>query len=255
MDKINVLDHGFVVLRNIAGPTRRTVDVLSTTYPGSRGGEVHVKSRTFDADDVDPAQCARMSFEQMDTDRTYEQDMKLNEYLLVNEHTSPFEMIQVWVEVKVPIFVDRQMVRHRTWRRNESSGRYITLPAEWYVPEVVGGKAANRKQGQEDNLPTGVQTEFRVDLDESCRRDYERYLKHLDYGVAPEHARMLLHLNHYVHWIGNVDLANLFKFLRLRTHSHAQVEARAYAEAIVELLQPHLPGLMGLFDAHYRRPE
>jgi thymidylate synthase (FAD) len=248
--RMGVLDHGFVILRNIAGPTRRDEICTVVDKPGGR-----VMVRHFDADDVDPAQAARLSFEQMDSVRTYEQDMKLNEYLLVNEHTSPFEMVQVWIEVKVPIFVDRQLVRHRTWRRNESSGRYIVLPGEWYVPSVVGGKAPNKKQGQADNLPDEVQQLFKDSLDVACRNDYDRYLQFLEMGVAPEHARMFLHLNHYVHWLGNVDLHNLFHFLRLRAHSHAQIEARAYANAIVELLHPYLPGLMGLFDKHCRRPE
>ncbi|HWV46986.1 MAG TPA: FAD-dependent thymidylate synthase [Nitrospira sp.] len=246
---MKVLDHGFVILRNLAGPTRRMWNGLAADGDYRYSGE----ERNFDADDIDPAQCARMSFEQMDSDRTYEQDMKLNEYLLRNLHTSPFEMIQVWLEVKVPIFVDRQMVRHRTWRRNESSGRYVTLPAEWYIPEVVGGKAANKKQGQEDNLDEWKQMEFRTQLLNHCSRGYAEYLRAMAIGVAPEHARMFLSVNHYVHWIGNVDLANLFKFCALRAHSHAQIEAQKYADAIIQLLRPELPGLMRLFDEVVRR--
>lgn len=253
--EIKVLDHGFVKLRNLAGPTRRAL--TSDQYGYSIGDH----NRMFDADDVDPANAARMSFEGMDSDvvtlrdgttrpRTVEDDYKLNEYLLVNGHTSPFEMIQVWLEVKVPIFVDRQLVRHRTWSRNESSGRYIVLPDQWYIPEVVGGKAPNKKQGQEDNLPLEVQGEFRMHLDMQCRISYSYYEQFMEDGVAPEHARMFLHLNHYVHWLGSVDLHNLFHFLRLRTHSHAQIEAQKYAWAIVDLLRPHLPQLMALFDKH-----
>jgi len=232
---MKVLDHGEVILRNLAGPTRRqrTDDYLD---------------RAFDADDIDPANAARMSFGHIDEDRTYDQDMKLNRYLLTNKHTSPFEMIQIWIEVKVPIFVDRQLVRHRTWRRNESSARYIVLPDKWYIPEIVGGKAPNAKQGQEDNLPQETQDWFKDLLNLQCNSSYGRYLAAIKAGVAPEHARMFLHLNHYVHWIGNVDLANMFHFLSLRAHSHAQVEAQAYANAIIELLRPHLPGLMQLFD-------
>lgn len=233
--RLPVLDHGFVELRNLAGQTRRV-------------------DQQFDVSDIDPAQAARMSFDQMDSDRTYEADMKLNRYLLKNLHTSPFEMISVWVEVKVPIFVDRQLVRHRTWRRNESSGRYIVLPDEWYVPDVVGGKAPNAKQGQEDNLDAVIQANFKRDLDAQCRESYDLYKYYIEEGVAPEHARMFLHLNHYVHWLGNVDLGNMFKFLALRAHSHAQIEAQAYAYAIIELLRPHIPGLMQLFDELVKRP-
>lgn len=257
-----VLDHGFVTLRNLAGPTRRliTADEQLTT-----DGTYYANDfRAFDADDVDPANAARMSFGKMDSDvvtardgstrpRTRQDDIKLAEYLLVNEHTSPFEMVQVWVEVKVPIFIDRQLVRHRTWRRNESSGRYIVLPDEWYIPDTVGGKSPDKKQGQEDNLSADVQNWFKAALNTQCHRSYELYRRALSEGVAPEEARMFLHLNHYVHWLGNVDLHNLFHFLRLRTHSHAQKQARAYAEAIVSLLRPHLPELMALFDKHCRR--
>ena len=257
---VKVLDHGSVILRNLAGPTRRA------GWLDDQGHCPVFHVRPFDADDSDPANAARMSFEGMDSDvvtladgstrpRTVQDDHRLNEYLLVNKHSSPFEMVQVWLEVVVPIFVDRQLVRHRTWRRNESSGRYIVLPERWYIPEIVGGKAPNKKQGQEDNLPQSVQEAFKLTLDAQCRRSYQQYSDFMLQGVAPEHARMFLHLNHYVHWLGNVDLHNLFHFLSLRTHSHAQVEARAYAWAIVDLLRPHLPQLMNLFDKHCRRPE
>lgn len=225
---MKVLDHGFVKLRNIAGPTRRA-------------GEI------FDASDVDVAQAARMSFEQMDSARTYEADLKLARYLMEHHHDSPFEMIQVWVEVKVPIFVDRQLVRHRAWSRNESSGRYITLPEEFYIPEVVRGRADNVKQGSADNLSGITQDYFRKRLREQCEESYQAYLFFLEKGVAPEVARMFLHVNHYVHWLGRVDLRNLFSFLRLRLDKTAQWEARQYAAAILELIRPHLPGLVEMF--------
>lgn len=231
---INVLDHGFVKLRNLAGPTRRP-------------------DQAFDASDIDPAQAARMSFDQMDSERTYEQDMSLSNYLMRNSHSSPFEMVQVWLEVKVPIFVDRQLVRHRTWRRNEASGRYIVLPEEYYIPKTVGGKPTNgAKQGQSDTLDPDTQEWFKSRLSQACMSDYALYRDSMMMGVAPEHARMFLHLNHYVHWLGNVDLGNMFHFLRLRTHEHAQIEARAYAWAIVDLLREPLPGLMSLFDKYCR---
>lgn len=241
-----VLDHGSIILRNLASQTHRHQSLHWVDNEP-------VVTQHFGADDIDPAQAARMSFEQMDTDRTYEQEMKLAKYLWVNGHSSPFEMIQVWLEVKVPIFVDRQFVRHRVWRRNESSGRYIVLPDKWYIPEVVGGKAADKKQGQEDNLDPILQQAFKISLNSACRQDYAAYIHYLERGVAPEHARMFLHLNHYVHWLGNVDLGNLFKFLALRTHNHAQIEAQVYGESIVGLLRPHLPGLMGLFDEVVRK--
>jgi thymidylate synthase (FAD) len=238
--EIKVLDHGFVRLRNLAGPTNRM------------SGDA---DRAFCADDTDVANAARMSFNQTDSNRSYEMEMKLNKYLLENRHMTPFESIEVWLEMKLPIFVARQFVRHRTAALNEVSGRYVTLPEEWYIPEVVGGKAANKKQGQDDNLDFETQFLFKTELQFQCEESYKKYLKFIKMGVAPEHARMFLHVNHYTHWLWKQDLRNLFGFLCLRQHSHAQIEARQYADAIVALLEPHIPGLMALYNDIMRVPE
>jgi thymidylate synthase (FAD) len=241
--RINVLDHGFVILRNLAGPTRR-----------GHGDDPNV-DRMFDADDVDPANAARMSFDQMDSNRTREQDLKLCEYLMKNWHNSPFEMVEAWFEMKLPIFVARQFVRHRTVSINEVSGRYVKLPAEWYIPDVVGGKpVGGAKQGQSDTLDEKTQSDFKLILDNNCRNSYANYEWALQQGVAAEHARMLLHLNHYTHWLWKQDLHNLMHFLRLRDHSHAQVEARKLAQAVDVLLRAQLPNTMALYDK-YRRLE
>lgn len=229
----DVLDHGFVALRNLAGPTRRIF-------------------QDFDADDTDPANSARMSFENMDSGRTREADLKLCNYLMKNKHTTPIEMIECWVEMKMPIFVARQFVRHRTATINEVSGRYITLPAEWYIPDVVGGKASNAKQGQDNNLDEDTQFGFKLRLNQHCSDGYEQYLKAIERGVAPEHARMLLSLNHYTHWLWKQDLHNLLHFLALRDHSHAQIEAQRYAQAIDKMLRKYLPESMEMYDK-YRR--
>ncbi|AND74902.1 thymidylate synthase [Pseudomonas phage NP1] len=230
---LDVLDHGFVALRNMSGPNRRP-------------------DAPFDADDIDPAQSARMSFDQMDSDRTRDADLKLADYLMRNWHTSPFEMVEIWLEMKMPIFVARQFVRHRTATINEVSGRYVQLPAEWYIPEVVGGKAANKKQGQEDNLDKPTQEWFRRVLHSQCELSYDLYQEALERGVAAEHARTLLHLNHYTHWLWKQDLHNMLNFLRLRDHSHAQIEAQRYAQAVDQLLRQYLPNSMALYDK-YRR--
>ncbi len=240
---MDVLDHGFVVLRNMAGPTRRTFTPIDPSVPDGCGQE-----RAFDADDTDVANAARMSFEGSDLERTYEIEMKLTRFLMANKHMTPFESIEVWLEMKLPIFVARQFVRHRTTSLNEVSGRYVTLPAEWYIPEVVGGKAANAKQGQEDNLSIEDQDDFKETLRAHCQGGYIHYLDALNNGVAPEHARMFLSLNHYTHWLWKQDLRNLMHFLSLRQDAHAQIEARAYGNAIVTLLEPHIPGLMGLYQ-------
>lgn len=248
LTEIKVLDHGFVRLRNLAGPTQRR-----NGYEEEDTGMIEF-DHEFDGSDRDAPNAARMSFDQTDSDRTFEQDMKLAEYLIKNRHTSPFEQVQVWLEMKLPIFVARQFVRHRTVRLNEVSGRYVTLPAQWYIPEVVGGKAPNAKQGQEDNLELGDQFAFKRTLDIHCQAGYEHYLEAIQHGVAPEHARMLLSLNHYTHWLWNQDLHNLMHFLSLRDHSHAQVEAQAYAKVIDQLIRQHLPRTMELYDKYRRMP-
>lgn len=232
---LNVLDHGFVVLCNIAGPTRR---------PLAR----------WDASDRDPAQAARMSFDKgLDEERPREQDLKLCDYLMKNWHNTPFEMVEIWLEMKLPIFVARQFVRHRTVSINEVSGRYITLPAEWYIPEVVGGKALSAKQGQEDNLDEKLQDRFRRALDAQAGASYAEYFYWMSQGVAPEHARLFLHLNHYTHWLWKQDFHNMMHFLSLRDHSHAQLEAQVYARAADTLIRTVLPESMALYDKYRKQ--
>lgn len=238
-DTIKCLDFGFVKLLNISGPIHRT-----RTVDGFRA---EVSSR-----DTDPAMCARISFNNFEEVRTEEQDMKLVEYLIAHHHSSPLEMTTIWMEFKLPIFVARQFMRHRMCSYNEVSGRYATLPEEWYIPEVVGGKAESNKQGQEDNLLEVTQKWFKDKLQQQCYCSYQFYKEAIENGIAPEHARLFLHLNHYTHYIMKTDLHNMMHFLSLRLDSHAQIEARQYAEAVYALLKQHLPKSMALFD-EYRR--
>jgi thymidylate synthase (FAD) len=230
---IKVLDHGFIKIRNISGPTRRS-------------------DREFDADDIDPANTARMSFDQMDEGRTREDDLKLADYLIRNWHTSPFEMIEIWVEMKLPIFVARQINRHRTSSLNEVSGRYTVLPNEFYVPDIVRGNGSSNKQGSVDNLDDDLQEGFRNDLKAQCGRSYELYEYWMNQGVAPEVARMFLHLNHYTYFVWKQDLHNMMHLMALRIDRHAQLEAQQYGNALYEALKAHLPESMRLFDK-YRR--
>jgi len=224
----NVLDHGFVKLRNIAGPN----------------GE---------GTDRDPANAARLSFDSEGT-RTEEQDLKLCDYLMKNKHTSPFEMLELWIEMKLPIFVARQFVRHRTTSINEVSGRYVTLPKEWYVPkpEHVGMKPKSVKQGRDEAEITDTTLWFINTLDEDCEQSYKKYLEAIEMKIPAELARCLLHLNHYTHWLWKQDMHNMMHFLSLRAHNHAQFEPQQYAEAIIEMLQEKLPHTMELFEK-YRR--
>jgi thymidylate synthase (FAD) len=242
--RLGVLDHGFVVLRNMAGPTRRA---LVANQPGPC-------ERAFDADDTDVANAARLSFEGQDQARAYDVEMKLTRYLAQHWHMTPFEVIVVWLEMKLPIFVARQLVRQRTQSINEASARYIKLPAEWYIPEIVGGKpTGGAKQGQSDTLDDHTQRQFRQALELQCRQGYDQYTHFLDRGVAPEHARMFLHVNHYTHWLTTMNLRNLLvSFLLLRDDNHAQLEAQHYAQATIKLMEPHLPGLMTIYHEVFK---
>lgn len=235
-----VLDHGSIKLLNLAGPVRRP-------------------AAEFDASDRDPAITARTSFDNMDQERTNEQDMKLLRYLMNNKHWTPVEMIEVWLEMKMPIFVARQFVRHRTACINEVSARYTKLPAEWYIPapENVGMKSKSNKQGRDldrslDDVAIG---RFRADLDEACAIDYEAYEEHLAAGIAPELARSFLHVNHYTHWVYKMDLRNILNFLSLRMHNHAQYEARVFADALFDILKQHLPESMAWLEENMKEPE
>jgi len=231
--ELKVLDHGHVKLQNIAGQTRRL-------------------DRAYDADDVDPARAARFSYNASDKDRTREDDLKLASYLLENKHTTPFEMIEVWFEMKLPIFVARQFVRHRTVSINEVSARYVQLPNEFYIPKVenIGVKSAINKQGRvvgRDAICSEAESYCRL-LREHCNRAYRFYDDSLDHGIPAEIARCALPVNIYTKWLWKQDLHNLMHFLRLRRHQHAQFEAREYADAIHTLLSSVLPETMALFD-------
>jgi len=235
MNKIKVLDHGFIKIRNISGPTRRV-------------------SATFDADDTDPANSARMSFHQMDSGRTREEDIKLAEYLIKNGHTTPIEMIEVWIEMKMPIFVARQFVRHRTASINEVSARYTMLTEEWYIPKLtdVTTKSSSNKQGRSTTQHLESNW-FCAELNRKCAEGYTLYESAIKRGIAPELARLFLHVNHYTHWLWKQDLHNLMHFLSLRQHSHAQWEAQQYANAIHAELSKTLPELMGLYNKYQRK--
>lgn len=253
-----VLDHGFVTLRNLAGPTRRISrgNVDNVFVDGARVTQMLTEDlRFFDADDTDVANAARMSFEGQDMERTYEIEMKLNRYLAKNKHMTPFESIEVWLEMKLPIFVARQFVRHRTATLNELSARYKELPGEFYIPAIqdVVLQTADKKQGGvlvdlDDEEQVLRALRFMGRLRDDCNRSYAHYEESVGDGIALEQSRLHLHVNHYTHWLWKQDLRNLFHFLALRDHSHAQREAQQYARAVIGLLQPHIPGLMALFD-------
>ena len=204
-------------------------------------------------DDAAIVQAARVSYGR-GTRRTSE-DQGLINYLMRHRHTTPFEMCEIKYHVKLPIFVARQWIRHRTANVNEYSARYSILDNEFYLPapEHLAAQAAANRQGRE-NLLDGPAAQRVLDL---LRRDAERayagYVELLNEdgsgkpidptrsGLARELARMNLSLNFYTQWYWKTDLHNLMHFLALRADPHAQYEIRAYAEAMLGTLARWVP--------------
>ena len=178
-------------------------------------------------------------------------DAKLINYLLKNKHTSPFEACVFTFDVKAPIFVFRQWHRHRTWAFNEISARYSELPAEFYVPDIdqITTQSTTNKQ-----MRTAEQNENASHISEAIRLQSEAafatYKALIEKSCPRELARSVLPVGTYSHMFGTVNLLNLFKFLQLRLHPHAQYEIRVYAEAMLELIEPVVPVAVAAFREH-----
>jgi thymidylate synthase (FAD) len=230
---IPVLDHGFV----------RVVDYLG--------------------DDGAIVQAARVSYGK--GTKTVSSDRGLIRYLMRHRHTTPFEMCEIKLHVKLPIFVARQWIRHRTANVNEYSARYSILDREFYLPapEHLAPQSAANRQGREGEIPDAEKQAMRdeiADLSDRAYRLYETLLNETlagevvddrRTGLARELARMVLPTNYYTQWYWKVDLHNLFHFLSLRADAHAQYEIRAYAEAICGIVEKWVPAAWGAF-ADYR---
>lgn len=227
---MKVLDHGFVEL----------VDSMPAAVSAPDADWGPGDQRIVDA--------ARIST-QSTGDR--ERDKKLLRYLYNNRHTSPFEKVRFEFHVKLPIFVARQWIRHRTGSFNEQSARYSQLDREFYVPELtrMQAQSSSNKQASGITLSFDLADRARMEIGEASEAAYTVYENLLGLGLARELARMVLPVNFYTQWFWTVDLHNLMHFLRLRLHSHAQYEIRVYAEAIVELVRPIAPCALGAFEA------
>jgi thymidylate synthase (FAD) len=184
--------------------------------------------------------------------KSYRQDRGLIHYLMRNWHTSPFEQVQLTFHTKMPIFVARQWVRHRTARLNEISGRYSIMKDEFYVPEPehVCVQSESNKQGRSDPLPASEAEAVIAAMESEQQGVYRNYEAMLDKNVARELARANLPLSLYTEWYWQIDLHNLFHFLRLRMDPHAQYEIRAYAEAMATCARAVAPLAYEAFEEH-----
>jgi thymidylate synthase (FAD) len=219
--EIKVLDHGFV----------RLVDYM--------GGDARI------------VQTARVSYGQ--GTKTVREDAGLIDYLLRHQHTSPFEHVVFEFHCKMPIFVARQWIRHRTARLNEISGRYSVMSSEFYLPprDQIKLQSDDNKQGRN---PEDVPAELQDKVLELLKRDqeatYKNYEELLNDDIARELARINLPLSMYTEWYWQMDLKNLFHFLKLRMDAHAQWEIQEYARAIAQIVQAACPLAYDSFDRH-----
>ena len=182
------------------------------------------------------------------------QDRGLIRYLMRHKHTTPFEMCEIKLHIKLPIFIARQWIRHRTANINEYSARYSVLDKEFYVPEGcnVAVQSSENKQGREGILSGNEAHEVLETIKRNAERAYEDYEALLNIrddevidankqGIARELSRMVLPVNYYTQWYWKIDLHNLFHFLRLRADSHAQYEIREYANCILSIVEKWVP--------------
>ncbi len=185
--------------------------------------------------------------------KTFREDKGLINYLLRNDHTSPFEQVVFTFHVKLPIFVARQWIRHRTARVNEISGRYSVMKSEFYLPAAkdIAFQSENNKQGRaKDKVDPKIQKQVIALLSKHQQESYETYEKLLSHNIARELARVDLPLSLYTEWFWQIDLHNLLRFLALRLDPHAQMEIRVYAEAINKIARTVCPIVFEAFDDH-----
>jgi thymidylate synthase (FAD) len=220
---IEVLDHGFL----------RVIDYMG--------------------DDAAIVQAARVSYGR--GTRRVSEDAGLIRYLMRHHHSTPFEMCEIKYHVKLPIFVARQWIRHRTANVNEYSARYSILDREFYIPapDQLAAQSASNRQGRGEVLSGDEAAAVLAILREDAERTHDHYVAMLNEessgrpidparrGVARELARMNLTLNTYTQWYWKTDLHNLFHFLALRADPHAQYEIKVYAEAMLKTVDAWVP--------------
>ena len=218
----DVLDHGFI----------RVIDYMG--------------------DDAAICQAARVSYGK--GTKSVQNDEGLIRYLMRHWHSTPFEMCEIKLHVKLPVFVARQWIRHRTANVNEYSARYSILDREFYIPEAdkLAAQSVVNNQGRGEALTGDEAARVLEYLKGDAARCYDHYAEMISdegqQGLARELARMNLPANIYTQWYWKVDLHNLFHFLRLRADSHAQYEIRVYADAICKVVADWVPAAYGAFE-------
>jgi thymidylate synthase (FAD) len=215
--------------------------MLFTAFPVLDHGFIRVVD--YMGDDAAIVQAARVSYGR-GTRRAME-DEGLIRYLMRHYHSTPFEMCEIKFHVKLPIFVARQWIRHRTANVNEYSARYSVLDKDYYLPapEHLAKQSVVNNQGRGEVLDAKTAERVLNLLRDDAEQTYGHYEEMLgdELGLARELARMNLTLNTYTQWYWKTDLHNLFHFLRLRADAHAQYEIRAYAEAMLPMVQAWVP--------------
>ncbi|MEM8625984.1 MAG: FAD-dependent thymidylate synthase [Pseudomonadota bacterium] len=241
-------------MRADAQPTRRAVAEgleakLYEAIPVLDNGFVRVID--YMGDDAAIVQAARVSYGR--GTKTARDDAGLIRYLMRHWHSTPFEMCEIKLHVKLPVFVARQWIRHRTANVNEISARYSILDREFYVPapEHLAAQSSSNRQGRGAVLEGDAAARVLELLRDDASRSYTHYEEMLDPdgpGLARELARMTLPMSIYTQWYWKTDLHNLFHFLRLRADAHAQYEIRAYADAIASVVAEWVPASWAAFE-------
>ena len=222
-DAIPILDHGFI----------RVIDYMG--------------------DDTSIVQAARVSYGK--GTKKLNQDKNLINYLLSHQHTTPFEMNEIKLHIKLPMFVARQWIRHRTANVNEYSARYSILDNEFYIPKIEDLKPQSKinNQGRSGEIEKNLARHYLSLLRDNSKINFSTYHHLLNLnedgdildenreGIARELARMILPVNSYTQWYWKIDLHNLMHFLALRFDPHAQYEIRVYADVMIKILKKWVP--------------
>jgi thymidylate synthase (FAD) len=248
--------HDIETARNSSVNTRRAIasgleELLYQPFPVLDHGFVRVVD--YMGNDNAIVQAARVSYGA--GTRKLREDEGLIRYLLRHRHTTPFEMCEIKFHIKLPIFIARQWIRHRTANVNEYSGRYSVMDKEFYLPkpEHLATQSVSNRQGRGATLEGEEALRALEILEGDARLAYQHYEELLNgtesgdvldvhkQGLARELARMNLPVNYYTQWYWKIDLHNLMHFLSLRADSHAQYEIRVYAEVMLEILKAWVP--------------